>query len=81
MVWQGTQECLSILKEDRKDWSGVLIPKGTVTYQGIPVILTDDKSKWLYEVKTTGNSLGGDAGAITDLLCTIQRIVDKSNDV
>lgn len=77
----GTQECLNILKEDRKDWSGVLIPKGTVTYQGIPVISTDDKLKWRYEIKTTGNSLGGDAGSITELLYSIQRIINKSNEV
>lgn len=77
---KGTQECLSILKEDRKGWSGVLIPKGTVTYQGIPVIATKEKSKWRYEVKTTGSSLGGDAGAITDLFCTIQKIISESTN-
>lgn len=77
---KGTQECLSILKEDRKAWSGDLIPKGTVIYQGIPVIATKEKSKWRYEVKTTGSSLGGDAGAITDLFCTIQKIISESTN-
>lgn len=78
---KGTQECLSILKEDRKHWSGVLIPKGTVTYQGIPVIATKEKSKWRYEVKTTGSSLGGDAEVITEMLCSIKRIINEYTEM
>lgn len=72
---KGTQEWLNILKEDRKDWSGVLIPKGTITYQGTPVISTSDKSKWIYEVKTTGSSFGGNSEMVQDMLKQILRII------
>ena len=43
-----------ILKEDYYDkYRDVTIPKGTALYHYYPVIVTDDKSLWEYQIKTT----------------------------
>lgn len=75
---QGTQSWLNVLNNDQTDWCGVFVPKGTVTYCGSPVVPTNDKSKWNYEVKTTGNSFGGNAEEITKMLGYIQGIINEN---
>lgn len=69
---KGCQDWLKILKADYHDeYSGITVPKGTVTYIDKPVIPTDDRWEWKYEVKTTGNALSGDYHVIESLLSNI----------
>ena len=69
---KGCQDWLKILKADYHDeYSGITVPKGTVTYMDRPVIPTDDQWEWKYEVKTTGNALSGDFHVIESLLSNI----------
>lgn len=77
----GTETRLKVLSYDHIDWSGIFVPKGTVTYGGIPVEPTSDISKWNYEVKTTGSSLGGNAKEITKMINSIQQIINKNTEV
>lgn len=69
---KGCQDWLKILKADYQDeYSGITVPKGTVTYIDKPVIPTDDQLEWKYEIKTTGNALSGDCHVIESLLSNI----------
>jgi len=69
---KGCQDLLKVLKEDYpEEYSGITVPKGTVTYIDRPVIPTDNQSDWTYEVKTTGNTLSGDFDMIEMLLSSI----------
>lgn len=69
---KGCQKELKILKEEYFDeYINITLPKGTVMYNGIPVVATDNKPDWKYEVKTTGNSLSGDFDIIERLLSSI----------
>ena len=62
---KGCQDWLKVLKEDYYDeYRSITVPKGTVTYIDRPVVPTDNQSDWEYEVKTTGNALGGDFDVI-----------------
>lgn len=66
------QKWLKVLTEDYYDkYQDITVPKGTVTYIDRPVIATDNKFDWTYEVKTTGNALGGDFYIIENLLSNI----------
>jgi hypothetical protein len=66
------QDWLKVLKEDYHDeYSGITVPKGTVTYIDRPVIPTNNQSDWKYEVKTTGSALSGDFDMIEMLLSSI----------
>ena len=66
------QNWLKVLKEDYKyEYCPVIVPKGTVTYMGIPVICTKDKSKWKYELKTTGTAFSGDCKTMLEMLDTV----------
>lgn len=73
----GTQSCLNVLNQDQTDWNGVFVPKGTVTYFGTPVKPTMDSSIWNYEVKTTGSSFSGTHNRITEMISSIQQIIDQ----
>ena len=69
---KGCQDWLKVLKADYYDeYSGITVPKGTVTYMNRPVIATDVQSNWTYEVKTTGSALGGDINTTERLLNSI----------
>lgn len=69
---KGCQDLLKVLKEDYHDeYSGITVPKGTVTYIDRPVVSTNNQSDWKYEVKTTGNALSGDFNIIEMLLSSI----------
>lgn len=69
---KGCQDWLKVLKEDYHDeYSGITVPKGTVTYIDRPVFPTDNQSDWKYEVKTTGSALSGDFDMIEMLLSSI----------
>jgi hypothetical protein len=73
---KGCQKELKILTKEYRhegswcepEWS---IPKGTVVYGREPVIATDNKADWGYEVKTTGSALSGDFETIENLLSDI----------
>lgn len=73
---KGCQKSLKELKIDYHDkYKNIVVPKGTVLYEGYPVKATDNKSDWTYEVKTTGSCLGGDFDAVENMLSTILKII------
>ena len=73
---KGCQKDLKELKEDYYDkYATLTIKKGTVLYGGRPVINTDNKEDWTYEVKTTGSSLGGNFDVVEGMLSNILRII------
>ncbi len=73
---KGCQQDLKELKEDYLDtYATLTIKKGTVLYGGRPVINTDNKEDWTYEVKTTGSSLGGNFDVVEGMLSNILRII------
>jgi hypothetical protein len=74
--YKGCQQDLKELKEDYYDeYCTLTIKKGTVLYNGRPVIITDNKANWKYEVKTTGSSLGGNFDIVDNMLSNILRII------
>lgn len=73
------QTYLKVLKEDYVyEYCPVVVPKGTVTYMGIPVICTNDKDKWEYELKTTGTAFSGTYDTMLEMLDTIINCMVKS---
>lgn len=73
---KGCQEQLKVLDKDYYDeYATVTVKEGTVVYENRPVIKTDNKADWKYEVKTTGSSLGGDFEIVEDMLSSILRII------
>lgn len=69
---KGCQDWLKVLKEDYHDeYSGITVPKGTVTFIDRPVISTNNQSDWKYEIKTLGSALSGDFDMIEMLLSSI----------
>ena len=73
---KGCQKTLKELKEDYYDkYNDILIPKGTVLYEGHPVKVADNRSDWTYEVKTTGSCLGGSFNVVENMLNTILKIM------
>lgn len=73
---KGCQKDLKELKEDYYDkYCTLTVKKGTVMYQERPVIKTDNKADWTYEVKTTGSSLGGSFDIVENMLSNILRII------
>lgn len=70
------QKRLKVLKEDYKNkYCPVVIPKGTVMYMNTPVICTKDKTKWKYELKTTGSAFSGDFYTVRKMLDVIDDII------
>lgn len=73
------QNWLKVLKEDYEyEYCPVIIPKGTVTYMDIPVICTNDKDKWEYELKTTGTAFSGTYDTMLEMLDTVINCMIKS---
>lgn len=73
------QNWLKVLKEDYEyEYCPVIIPKGTVTYMDIPVICTNDKDKWEYELKTTGTAFSGTYDTMLEMLDTVINCMVKS---
>ena len=74
------QNWLKVLKKDYKyEYYPIIIPKGTVTYMDIPVICTNDKDKWKYELKTTGSCFSGNYDKMLDLITEVYNIVIETN--
>ena len=70
------QNWLKVLKEDYKyEHCPVIVPKDTVTYMDIPVICTNNKEKWKYELKTTGSCFSGNYDKMLDLITEVYNIV------
>ena len=66
------QNWLKILKENYEyKYCPVIIPKGTVLYMDIPVICTNDKDKWKYELKTTGTAFSGNYDKMLDMVTDV----------
>lgn len=73
------QTRLKVLKEDYVyEYCPVVVPKGTVTYMYIPVICTNDKDKWEYELKTTGSAFSGTYDTMLEMLDTVINCMVKS---
>lgn len=73
---KGCQDQLKVLDKDYFDeYDTVTVEKGTVVYENRPVIKTDNKEDWTYEVKTTGSSLDGNFDIVEDMLSSILRII------
>ena len=69
------QNWLKVLKEDYESkYCPIIIPKGTVTYMDVPVICTNDKDKWKYELKTTGTAFSGNC---SEMLNMLDDVVDR----
>lgn len=74
---KGCQKQLQVLKEDYYySYVDITIPKGTVLYYNRPVELVD-KTKWNYQIKTTGESFSGDFPSVMKLLNDIIKIIDE----
>lgn len=74
------QQQLKVLKNEwhcKESWCmpAWSIPAGTVLYGSIPVVSVSDKSKWQYEIKTTGNMFSGNKVEILKMLRDIKNIV------
>lgn len=73
------QNWLKVLKEDYEyKYCPVTIPKGTILYMDIPVICTNDKDKWKYELKTTGTAFSGNYDAMLEMLDNVINCMVKS---
>lgn len=73
------QNWLKVLKKDYKyEYYPIIIPKGTVTYMDIPVICTNDKDKWKYELKTTGTAFSGDYVTMLEMINNVINCMIKS---
>lgn len=73
------QTWLKVLKEDYEyEYCPVVIPKGTITYMGIPVMCTNDKDKWKYELKTTGTAFTGTYDTMLEMIDAVINCMVKS---
>lgn len=73
------QNWLKVLKEDYESkYCPIIIPKGTVTYMNVPVICTNDKDKWKYELKTTGTAFSGTYDMMLEMLDNVVDCMVKS---
>lgn len=52
-------------------WSGKIIPKDTILYYSEPVVATDNKHDWNYQIKTSGDSFSGCINEIDEMLSSI----------
>lgn len=75
------QDSLQILKKDfvheaswmEDKWQ---VPAGTVLYHRQPVKATTDKSRWKYEIKTTGSMFSGSSDEIMDMMREIEGVIN-----
>ena len=75
------QDSLQILKKDfvhEKSWmeNKWQVPAGTVLYERRPVQATTDKSRWKYEIKTTGAMFSGTSDEMMDMLREIEGVIN-----
>lgn len=77
---KGCQKDLKELKEDYYDeYSTRTLKKGAVFYHSVPVVKTNNKTDWTYEVKTTGSMLGGNFEKVEKMFSSILGILRKEN--
>lgn len=75
------QDSLQILKKDfvheaswmEDKWQ---VPARTVLYHRRPVKVTTDKSRWKYEIKTTGSMFSGSSDEMMDMLREIEGVIN-----
>lgn len=73
------QNWLKVLKEDYEyEYCPVIIVKGTVTYMDVPVICTNDKDKWKYELKTTGTAFSGNYDTMLEMFDNVINCMVKN---
>lgn len=72
------QNYLKVLKENYDYHCPITIPKETALYMSTPVICTENKHRWKYELKTTGTSFSGNHGDFSDMLGDIIQILDEN---
>ena len=72
------QKHLKVLQEDYVSWSGISVPKDTVIYHRTPVEIETDKSKYEYQIKTTGEMFSGNSEWMLDYIGDIINVI-KSN--
>ena len=79
---KGCQDCLKVLKEPYyDDYVNITIPKGTVLYGSEPIEIETDKSKWKYQIKTTGEMFSGNVDKIKTLLNEImEKLISNSGE-
>ena len=71
------QRHLEIIKHDYYDQpNDITYKKGTVMYYHRVVQKTDDRSKWEYQIKTTGEAFSGNHEKMTEMLNTIRELMD-----
>lgn len=62
---------LFIQQFDETTWGGKIIPKDTILYYSEPVVATDNKYDWNYQIKTSGDSFSGGVNEIDNMLSDI----------
>lgn len=70
---------LYIQQFDEVSWSGKEIPNGTVLYFSEPVIASNNKCDWNYQIKTSGDAFSGDKELIEKLLNDILHVIRTEN--
>lgn len=75
------QDSLQILKKDfvhEKSWmeDKWKVQAGTVLYHRQPIQATTDKSRWKYEIKTTGSMFSGSSDEMMDMLREIEGVIN-----
>ena len=68
-----------VIKEDIPAYADIIIKKGTIQLEGIlvePVNIED----YRYEIKTTGNALGGSVNEVSAYLNTINHLINKTQN-
>lgn len=71
------QKHLIIVKKDfYHKYDDITYKKGTVMYCYRVVQKTDDKSKWEYQIKTTGEAFSGNHEKMTEMLNTIRELMN-----
>jgi len=58
---------------------GTILEAGTIVLENVPVKITELKN-YRYEIKTTGNSLGGSAINFSRYLDTINHLINKTQN-
>lgn len=59
-----------------REYNNVTIPKGMVLYHHTPVQTTTDKSKWEYQIKTTGELFNGNFDEMSKMISEVSSMID-----
>lgn len=62
---------LYVQQFDEVTWSGKEVPKNTILYYSEPVVASENKYDWTYQIKTSGDSFSGNANSIENMLSDI----------